>query len=447
MLAAPVAAAALFGAPGRASAAIYNDVLPGARAMGMGTAYTAVADDPYGMFYNPAGLAGSDFTQLGGGLGRMLSPLGSVSYFALAYGRPLPVRPGSTFGAAFFGLRQNDGGDKDEFLLHYSEAFRVPVLRLARPLKLGGNVRFLNVDGAKGERFGVGMDAGMMLETKAGLKSGLSVTSLTTEVGAPNPSMNLGLSYLFQDWLLLASDMRVRPRLTEFYPGLEAAFYQGMLKARLGKGLRLDGVSQWAFGFGVNFSPVLLDFAASVPFNGFNRPGGGYQASLNYKFDAPPFYGRFIGTAARQAEDLRSELLMLEDKKKTLQAQALAAESDRDAAQGQLNALGAQLTGLQDTMRELERRAGELGYQAPGHKTPAPEKPARTPAKLAPAPKPPEPFPRQHAVAPGDTLRSIANQHYGNPDLWETIYNANPDRVERGLPQEGSILTIPAPQP
>jgi long-chain fatty acid transport protein len=35
----------------------YNNILIGDRASGMGGAYTAVSDDPSGMFYNPAGIA------------------------------------------------------------------------------------------------------------------------------------------------------------------------------------------------------------------------------------------------------------------------------------------------------------------------------------------------------------------------------------------------------
>ncbi len=49
----------------------YNNILMGERALGLGGAYTAVADDPSGNYYNPAGIAYSN--------GRTLS--GSVNTF------------------------------------------------------------------------------------------------------------------------------------------------------------------------------------------------------------------------------------------------------------------------------------------------------------------------------------------------------------------------------
>ncbi|MEK7287418.1 MAG: hypothetical protein AAB091_02495, partial [Elusimicrobiota bacterium] len=45
--------------------------------------------------------------------------------------------------------------------------------------------------------------------------------------------------------------------------------------------------------------------------------------------------------------------------------------------------------------------------------------------------------PRIHRSRPGDTLKSIAKEYYGNPDLWPEIYRANEDRLGRG----GDIVT------
>ncbi len=47
----------------------------------------------------------------------------------------------------------------------------------------------------------------------------------------------------------------------------------------------------------------------------------------------------------------------------------------------------------------------------------------------------------------GDTLRTMAKQYYGDPNQWERIYDANREKVERGLPSEGAVLVIPAPAP
>lgn len=440
----PRAAAAVLAAalPSASTAAIFNDVLPGARPMGMGYAYTSVADDPYALWFNPAGLAGSEHTQMGASLGRMLSPIGPLSFFALTYTRPFPPRPGSTVGAAFFDERQNNGGDKDEFLLHFSESFRVPELegvRVTRPVKVGGNFKIVNVDAEK-KRTGLGIDMGALVESNFGLRGGLSVTNLATDLAVPNPSLNMGLSYLWGGWLLLASDMRVRSDLTEYYPGLEASLLQGLLKLRVGKGVPLDGVKQVSFGIGVNYSPVLLDFGMTVPFGGFNRQGGAYQVSFNYKFGAPPFYGRYVGSSARKAEELANEVLLLEERRKSLASETATAEANRDGAVETQKAAEHRLRELQDQVRQAETRLDEKRYEL---EKPKPEAPPEAP----PRPKRPrvEPFPRRHRVSPGDTLRSIAARHYGDPSLWETIYDANRDKVERGLPQDGAVFVIPPP--
>ncbi|TPW19574.1 MAG: hypothetical protein FD126_2557 [Elusimicrobia bacterium] len=49
-------------------------------------------------------------------------------------------------------------------------------------------------------------------------------------------------------------------------------------------------------------------------------------------------------------------------------------------------------------------------------------------------------------MRPGDTLRRLADLYYGDGSLWEQIYDANADKVERGLPVEGTTLLIPAPR-
>ena len=48
-------------------------------------------------------------------------------------------------------------------------------------------------------------------------------------------------------------------------------------------------------------------------------------------------------------------------------------------------------------------------------------------------------------VKAGDTLRTMARRYYGDPNQWEKIYDANREKVERGLPSEGALLLIPAP--
>ena len=43
----------------------------------------------------------------------------------------------------------------------------------------------------------------------------------------------------------------------------------------------------------------------------------------------------------------------------------------------------------------------------------------------------------------GDTLRGLAEKYYGDPNLWNKIYEANPEKMIRGIPKEGTELIIP----
>lgn len=426
-----------------------SDLLPGGRPAGMGFAYTAVSDDVWGMFYNPAGLARTPFPTAGLSLGRQLSSRGPVTSHAWAYTRPFPIRPGSTVGAGWYGLEQSGGGEKNELLLHYSDTLTYPRLLLTRPFSVGGNFKIAQVKGSDtANAVSPAIDAGVLFETPRDGRVGLSLTDLAPALKVPVPSINLGGSWLWQRRVLLAADLRVRPGLTQLFPGVEVSFFQRLLKVRAGKGMPLDGISQLALGLGVDYSPLLLDFSMSIPSGGWNREGGAFHLGAQWKFGAPDFHGRFIGTAARRAEDLRSEISELESKKLDAAAKAKASEADAESLGGQVRAEEERLRQLQEDSRSLEtgieRRRYDLGHPPPEPPEPVVEK--RKPI-FKPAPKRAAPsFPLRHSVRPGDTLRRLADLYYGDGSLWEQIYDFNADKVERGLPIEGTTLLIPAPR-
>lgn len=440
----------LLSAPARASR--YHDFRPGAKAMGMGYAFTAVADDPYAMFFNPAGTANTPYSQVGGSVGRLDSPMGPMSWGALTYLRPFEPVNTATVGSAYYIERQLNGGDTDIMLFHYSQELKAPALRLSRPLKIGGNFKVINNDGGTqgGGAVGLGFDGGVLLRSAFGLQAGLAVTELTSNVGVAHPRLSLATAYTWQRWLTAAVDVRVRKGLTELYPGLEAAFHQGLLKVRAGRGFQLDNVDQLAFGMGVNFSPVVLDVAVQFPTGGLFRRSGGYQASFNYRFGAPSFSGSFVGQAASQAETLKADILRLEEQKKSLEEQTRTAQTHREISDGEVRVLEQRVRELEDQYRLLQKKREELGYEIQDQKmrqrvltAPPPEAP-KIPAPEA-GPKPPS-WPKRHVARAGDTLRTLSKQYYGDANLWEQIYNANRDKIDRGLPQEGAELVIPEPR-
>lgn len=430
-----------------AGATAFNDVQPGARAAGMGGAFSALADDAFGMFYNPAGSANTPYVQGAGTLGRSLSPKGPLFFASGAYLRPYEPINTATVGAAYYLERQRNGGDIDTLMGHYSMEYKVRELPLSRPLKVGVNAKIVNSDpgdGGKG-KFALGFDAGVIARANNGLSAGVVLQDMITSAAFPRPGITLATAWTWERRLTLAGDFKVRGGLAEFYPGVEATFHQGLLRARVGKGLSLDGVGTMAFGLGVNFSPMILDVAMSVPTAGFNRQGGGYQATFSYRFGAPSFTGQFVGQAAAQAETLRTELNGLEDKKKTASQLAVTAETNKAAAQSELRVLERRVQEAQDQYRALLKRNDELEYRAAekaaalGDTRRRIEAPRPKPKKAAPA------WPKRHVVKAGETLRGMAKQYYGDPNQWERIYDANRAKVERGLPAEGETLVIPRP--
>jgi tetratricopeptide (TPR) repeat protein len=83
--------------------AAYDDVGTSARVTGMGMAYTAVADDAYSIYYNPAGLATLDRPEFASSYSRLLTGLSDGSNLQnsfLAYEHPLDGGRNGTVGTA-----------------------------------------------------------------------------------------------------------------------------------------------------------------------------------------------------------------------------------------------------------------------------------------------------------------------------------------------------------
>lgn len=417
----------------------FNDFVPGPRP------FTAAVDDPWSIYVNPAGSANAPYTQITGGLGRLQSPVGTNTYLALGYIRPFEPIPTAVVGAGYYMGRQTNGGDKDVFAFHFSQELRVKELPLAKPLRLGGNFKFINIDKGNNGNFGMGFDGGVLARSNFGLSGAFSVRDLVSNVGIRRPTWTLGTAYTWRRWASLMGDLRFRKGLAEFYPGLETTLLNGLVKTRIMRGNRLDGVENVAVGMTVNYSPVLIDAGVSMPSSGLHERSGGWQASLSYRFGAPSFAGSFVGAAASAADALRTEISQLEEKRSTLATEAQTQGTNRDVASNELGVLERRLKEAQEELRQLRKRRDELEYELSGLGA---ERRALEPKAPKPKPKPVVPradWPKRHAVKDGDTLRALAARYYGDATRWEPIYEANREKVDRGLPRLGETLTIPEP--
>jgi nucleoid-associated protein YgaU len=65
-------------------------------------------------------------------------------------------------------------------------------------------------------------------------------------------------------------------------------------------------------------------------------------------------------------------------------------------------------------------------------------------SSTASAPRPSAPAARTYTVVAGDSLSRIAKREYGDAQKWQTIYQANRDKIsDPDLIHPGQVLTIP----
>jgi LysM repeat protein len=404
---------------------------PGSRPNSIGTAFSSIADDAYTIFYNPAGLTSMKNVQIAGGLGRRFSPLAPAGELSAVYIRPIPDKKNQVAGIGYYGIRQSSYGSRDLLIAGLGDSF---VLKnLQKPIAWGANFRIISLRDAENSHFGIGFDGGVIFDSVYGLKTAVVLSDMDFGLGKSLLTFTLGNSYRRKN-TTFSADLRVRGGYSEFSPGIEHNFLNGLLQIRAGKGTPLNGTDYLNLGLGINTSPYFIDVSASIPWAGLNEKAGHYEFNVGYKFNAPSFNEKLIGDASTKAETLKTQIEDLRQQRARLETQIATYQVNKGI-------LETELTTIQSRMRDMESRlkAIELDILNAEYRkgTPPPKKIA-VPVE--------EKWPKEHRVEPEDTLRSIAAKYYGNPNLWELIYEANTNKIKRGLPIEGSILEIPAPK-
>ena len=105
------------------SYASFEQLPTGARQAGLGDAFTALADDVYAAYYNPAGLAQlrrSEFTAYYAKLFSGLTDGSSIGRSFIAYGHPTATH--GTFGFSYLSLSLADLYTENTFALHYAQS-------------------------------------------------------------------------------------------------------------------------------------------------------------------------------------------------------------------------------------------------------------------------------------------------------------------------------------
>ena len=184
----------------------------GARAIGMGEAFSSVADDASAIYWNPAGLSQIESAEVSAMHAIWLQ---EISYDYLAYAQPLMK---GSIGASINYLsmskmdKLDENGDKDGTFRPYDLAFSLAYAQKVGPITGGVNVKFITqgIDGETGSAFAV--DLGTLYNLSNRLQGAIVVQNIGSRIkfieksyGLPL-SIRLGLSCRLGKKLVLAMD-------------------------------------------------------------------------------------------------------------------------------------------------------------------------------------------------------------------------------------------------
>ncbi|MBI4422390.1 MAG: hypothetical protein HY554_01605 [Elusimicrobia bacterium] len=285
-------AACLLGGPLAAAFASFEDTPAGPRAMALGSAYAAQADDVSGVFSNPAALVGLPQWQLYTTYEKMYTGLSdgtSIGRNIIAIGAPF------RFGTMALGMDSFSAGSL------YSE--RAMLLGYGRPIGrsvwMGVTLRnlsvkygsddFASLNKLQGQsKTGMGLDLGFKYFTKKltwalsilngnepdmGIKSASKVDrKIEIGMAAPSPVVDF-----------LASLVKVGND-TRFNIGLERWTQKRRLALRGGVNFGSRDWRNLGMGLGYAAKAVTFDYGLSLPFSGLASKMGTHQLGLTFKW-------------------------------------------------------------------------------------------------------------------------------------------------------------------
>ena len=338
LIAVAAALAALLVLPPSARAA-YDDVGVGARVTGLGRAYTAVADDVYSIYYNPAGLATLDRKEFGTTYSRLLTGLSDGSNLQnsfLGYAHPLDDGRKGTLGVAWNYFTLDSLYRESSFFTSYGR--RVTREDRPDPIFFGASLKLLNrsVGGTaaasnsisdtgvatgrpdpvlqKSSKMNYDADLGLLWRLRPRWTLGVSIqhalepniafaggdadklgrnikfggayktpfSTLTGDLGllsAPDRSLDKVLAVGVEKWL---------PTLLHGSFGVRGALSLGTRDHR-----------ELSMGLSYKIHRMQVDYGFALPMGGLTSTNGSHRVGLTWRFGAP-----------RQADVLLGEMLL-----------------------------------------------------------------------------------------------------------------------------------------
>ncbi len=239
----------------------------GARPLGMGGAFVAIADDASATYWNPAGLAQLDRIEISSMYNDQFGL--DIDYSFISYTQPLGNQ---TVGLSWIMLAVGDipkveqaSEDGKPIVVGYIEDAENAILlsygrKITEDIYAGANLKFISQFLGDDNSSGFGFDAGALYKTPIeNLTLGLMLQDIASSVTWSTESektedlpmlTKVGVSYkLLDDTLTLSAEVDNGPRGSEFKGGLEY-WYAKTVALRLG----ISGENLTA-GAGVRYSP------------------------------------------------------------------------------------------------------------------------------------------------------------------------------------------------
>ncbi|MDE2489216.1 MAG: type IX secretion system membrane protein PorP/SprF [Elusimicrobia bacterium] len=312
--------------------AAYEDVGVSARATGLGQAYTAVADDAYAVYYNPAGLATLDRKEFATTYSRLLTGLSDGSNLQnsfLSYVQPLDGGRNGTLGTAWNYMTLDS-------LYRESSLFASYGRRLSRedhaPLYGGVSLKFLDrsLGGTSAASNSVS-DSGYVSNNPDPVLQHASKSNFDADLGLlyrPRPNWNLGLqiqhllepnvAFLGSDKLqrnyklgaayrtpfttlstdldfLAAPDGSTDKNLSIAAEKWLPTLLYGSFAIRGGLGVGTRDYRNVSVGLSYRIHRMQFDYGFSIPVGGLTGTTGTQRLGLTWRFGAPRAESALLG--------------------------------------------------------------------------------------------------------------------------------------------------------
>jgi tetratricopeptide (TPR) repeat protein len=323
--------------------AAFEDQGAGARAPGLGNAFTALADDAYAVYYNPAGLAQMERPQFSTSYSRLLMGLSdgtNLSLMDLAYAHPLRGGRAGTLAVGYQHFAASDLYSEQTVHLSYG---RMLLQRDSGSRLLGGlsikqlkhgfgspseavnacdngqcNAGIDPVLSGKTSKSAYDADLGFIYRLPRRLQFGLGVMhAMQPDVGFSGSdkvpmSMRFGAAWKSL-WMSLMGEVRREQSPTggtdqdvifaaeRIFPTLTAG--QFGLRGSLGFGTR--EFRQMTVGLGYRINKIELDYAFLMPLGGISGTQGTHRVSFGWHFGAPTPDEEITQELLEQARQLR----------------------------------------------------------------------------------------------------------------------------------------------